>query len=70
MFMPENFFEYAVSIGASKEILELLFEANQNETRDEQVSFDQACLFGHYSCRTFVCYPPIQGCLHSHDHLK
>ena len=37
--MPETFFEYAVSIGASKEILELLFEANLNETRDEQVSF-------------------------------
>lgn len=52
MFMPENFFEYAVSIGASKEILELLFEANQNETRDEQLvsvyqNIHQAIVKGH-----------------------
>ncbi|GAB1609603.1 poly [ADP-ribose] polymerase tankyrase-like isoform X2 [Argonauta hians] len=38
IYSPEDYFEYAVSIGASNEILEILFDINQNETRDEQIT--------------------------------
>ncbi|XP_029642629.1 poly [ADP-ribose] polymerase tankyrase isoform X2 [Octopus sinensis] len=49
---PEKYFEYAVSVGASKEILEILFDTNQNETRDEQIAtvyqfIHQAIIKGH-----------------------